>query len=51
MWLIVTRVTDFVFVRHKIEPQAPGNFAYQANVDVGYALRTLITYAPKRSLR
>lgn len=50
VWLIVTRVTDFVFVRHKIEPQTPGSSAYQADADVGYALRTLITYALKPSL-
>ena len=24
VWRMVTRVTDFVFVHHKIEPQTPG---------------------------
>ena len=43
-------MTEFVFVRHKIEPQTPRGSAYQADADVGYALRTLITYAPKPSL-
>ncbi len=45
----MARVTGFVFVRHKIEPQTPEDSAHQADADLGYALRTLIKYAPKLS--